>query len=209
MKYLIGFIFLVGIISCNDTKTDPPSTSSPRPKILPKDSTIINGQMANPYLPVDVSPMDMIWLPVDYPKLTTKKSSPVARVIYSRPHKQNRKIFGNLIKYGERWRLGANEATEIELFRPVTIQEKTVPKGRYVLYCIPETDRWTIVFNSNLFSWGLNLDTSKDLYRFAIPVQVKNQSVEYFSMVFQTTEEGADLVMAWDNIEARLPIQYK
>jgi len=165
--------------------------------------------MANPYVPVDVSPMDMAWLPVDYPKLTTKKSLPVARIIYSRPHKQGRKIFGNLVKYGERWRLGANEATEIELFIPITIQGKTVPKGRYILYCVPEADKWTIVFNSNLFSWGLTLDPSKDLYRFTIPAQLKNQSVEYFSMVFQPNDSGADLVMAWDNIEARLPVQYK
>jgi hypothetical protein len=211
MKYLVGFILLIGIISCNDTSTvsSSPASSTPRPKILPKDSNIVNGEMANPYVPVDVSPMDMTWLPVDYPKTALRKSLPIARVIYSRPHKQHRKIFGNLIKYGERWRLGANEATEIELFRPITIQEKTVPKGRYILYCIPEVDSWTIVFNSNLFSWGLNLDPSKDLYRFSIPAQVKNQSVEYFSMMFQPTATGADLVMAWDNVEARLPIQYK
>jgi hypothetical protein len=176
---------------------------------LPKDSSIVSGELANPYVPVDVSPMDMAWLPVDYPKLTIKKSTPVARIIYSRPHKQGRKIFGNLVKYGERWRLGANEATEIELFIPISIQGKTVPKGRYLLYCIPEADKWTIVFNSNLFSWGLTLDPSKDLYKFTIPTQVKNQSVEYFSMVFQPTKAGADLVMAWDNVEARLPIQYK
>jgi hypothetical protein len=209
MKYLLGFFFLIGIISCNNTETPSSTSSSPRPKLLPKDSTIINGEMANPYVPVDVSPMDMAWLPVDYPKLTVKKPLPVARVIYSRPHKQGRKIFGSLVKYGERWRLGANEATEIELFIPITIQGKTVPKGRYILYCIPDATSWMIVFNSNLFSWGLTLDPSKDLYRFTIPAQVKSQSVEYFSMMFQPTTAGADLVMAWDNVEARLPIQYK
>lgn len=208
MKYLLGFIFLVGIISCNDTATNSTTTSAPRPKILPKDSNIINGEMANPYVPVDVSPMDMAWLPVDYPKLTIKKPVPVARIIYSRPHKQGRKIFGNVVKYGERWRLGANEATEIEVFIPVSIQNTKIAKGKYILYCIPEADKWTIVFNSNLNSWGLNLDPSKDLHRFTIPAQTKSQSVEYFSMVFQPTTGGADLVMAWDNVEARLPIQY-
>ena len=207
MKYLFALLLLFGAIACNNQPT--PIQTAPRPKLLPKDSSIVNGQLANPYVPVDVSPMDMAWLPVDYPKTTVKRPFPVARVIYSRPHKQGRKIFGSLVKYGERWRLGANEATEIELFTPVKIQNKTVPKGRYILYCIPEVDNWTIVFNSNLFSWGLNLDPSKDLYRFNIPAQTKNQSVEYFSMVFQPAAKGADLVMAWDNVEARLPIQYK
>lgn len=202
MKYLPGLLLLLGF-ACNDPKPEP--QSSPRPKLPSKDSNIV---ITNPYTPVDLSPMDMAWLPVDYPKLSVKRLQPVARVIYSRPHKQGRKIFGNLVKYGERWRLGANEATEIEIFIPVMIQDIKIPKGKYILYCIPEQDRWTIVFNSNLNSWGLNLDPSKDLYRFSIPAQTKKQAVEYFTMVFQATSTGADLIMAWDNVEARLPLQY-
>lgn len=207
MKYLIGLLFLAGVASCNDQTTTQPT--SPRPKLISKDSSLITGVTSNPYVSVDVSPMDMAWLPVDYPKLTQKAPLPVARIIYSRPHKQGRKIFGNLIKYGEGWRLGANEATEMELFQPVIIQNKTIPKGRYILYCVPEENTWTIVFNSNLYSWGLNLDPSKDLFRFSIPAQIKDQAVEFFSMTFQSTSAGADLVMAWDNVEARLPLQYK
>ena len=200
---------MLGFVSCNDTEQASAEPSSPRPKLLQKDSSVQTGELANPYVPVDVSPMDIAWLPADYPKLSIRKPSPVARVLYSRPHKQGRKIFGNLVKYGERWRLGANEATEIELFIPVSIQGKTVSKGRYVLYCIPEQDKWTIVFNRNLFSWGLNLRPSEDVYRFTVPSQIINQSVEYFSMVFQTAAGGAELLMAWDNVEARLPLQYK
>lgn len=207
MKYLLGLLLLTGFIACDNKPSTSTNTAS-RPKLVPKDSGVVAGVMANPYVSVDVSPMDIAWLPVDYPKLSVKRKVPVARVIYSRPHKQGRKIFGNLVKYGERWRLGANEATEIEFFIPVKIQDKTVPKGRYILYCIPETDRWTIVFNSNLNSWGLNLEPEKDLYRFTIPAQAKNQMVEYFSMIFQPTSTGADLIMAWDNVEARLPLQY-
>lgn len=207
MKYLIGLLLLAGVASCNDQTTTQPT--SLRPKLISKDSSLITGVTSNPYVSVDVSPMDMAWLPVDYPKLTQKAPLPVARIIYSRPHKQGRKIFGNLIKYGEGWRLGANEATEMELFQPVIIQNKTIPKGRYILYCVPEENTWTIVFNSNLYSWGLNLDPSKDLFRFSIPAQIKDQSVEFFSMTFQSTSAGADLVMAWDNVEARLPLQYK
>jgi len=40
----------------------------------------------------------------------------MARVIYSRPAKRDRVIFGELVKYGEIWRTGANEATEIDFF---------------------------------------------------------------------------------------------
>jgi hypothetical protein len=203
MKYLLVWLLLTSLIACNEQ----PAPASPRPKLIPKDS-IVKGELANPYAGVDVSPMDMSYLPADYPKMTVKRPIPVARVIYSRPHKQGRKIFGSLVKYGELWRLGANEATEIEFFIPVTIQNTKVAKGKYIIYCVPDSNQWTIVLNSNLYSWGLTLDPSMDLHRFVIPAKVKNQSVEYFSMIFQSTATGADLVMAWDNVEARLPLQY-
>ena len=65
--------------------------------------------------PVDKSPMDMSYYPVDYPvlKISDKVAdSPAARIIYGRPQKNGRPIFGNLVEYGQVWRLGANEATE-------------------------------------------------------------------------------------------------
>ena len=203
MKALIGWLLLIGIAGCGDA---PVQTES-RPKLVHKDS--VPKPLANPYAQVDVSPMDLSYLPVDYPKQVTSQKKLVARVIYSRPHKGGRKIFGSLIKFDEPWRLGANEATEIEFFRNVKIQNKNIAKGKYILYCIPHRDRWTIVFNSNLFSWGLDLDTTKDLHRFDIPIEIlKNQSIEYFSMVFMEKQSGADLVMAWDDTEARMAIEY-
>jgi hypothetical protein len=204
MKYFFGCMLLIGLISCKDTPVKPAAS---RPRIS-RDSGGLMRPETNPYIGVDVSPMDMSYFPADYPKLKVKPLLPVARVIYSRPHKQGRKIFGALLKYGEPWRLGANETTEIELFKPITIQNTTIGKGRYILYCIPYTDKWTIVFNSNLFSWGLTLDSTKDLHRFTIPITKKNMSVEYFSMIFQPAQGGAELVMAWDDTEARLFFQY-
>jgi hypothetical protein len=205
MKIFFFLLVLTGFVSCNDA----PSKTASRPKLVSTDSNIVKHEAANPYAGVDISPMDMSYLPVDYPKMQDRPATPIARVIYSRPHKQGRKIFGSLLKYGEPWRLGANEATEIEFFKPVTIQGKTVDKGRYVLYTIPHENSWTIIFNSNLNSWGLTPDPKKDLFKFDIPSEKKNQSLEYYTMVFQERQGGADLVMAWDDVEARLPIQYK
>src|SRR5437764_8964762 len=89
---------------------------------------------------LDKSPLDMAYFPADYPMLKIKNKavvSPVARVIYSRPQVDNRVIFGELIEYNKVWRLGANEATEIEFFKDVMINGKKVAKGRYTLYVIP------------------------------------------------------------------------
>ncbi len=213
----IAAIFLVAVgcclLSCNnnDSKNgNAPKTVAELPR------QII--EPANPYADVDKSPMDVSYYPVDYPKqrMTKTDSVPLAiRVIYSRPHKMGRVIFGNdappknIQRYGAYWRLGANEATEIEFFKPVTIQEKEIPKGRYIIYCIPFTDKWTIVLNSNLFSFGLQQDSTKDLAKFTIPVQQTTENIEYFTMVFQKAQGGADLTMAWGNVKAILPIKFK
>ena len=72
--------------------------------------------------PVDKSPVDISYYPANYPvlKIQDKITEPLAaRVIYSRPKKEGRVIFGELVEYGKVWRLGANEATEIEFFKPV------------------------------------------------------------------------------------------
>ena len=168
-------------------------------------------KLINSYAPVDVSPMDMSYYPADYPILKMSDSihtTPLARVVYSRPHLQGRKLFRDVLKYGEPWRLGANEATELDLYKDVIIQGNKIKAGRYVLYCIPQQDKWTIILNGNIDSWGLHPDASKDIARFIIPASQTSSSFEYFTIIFQQTATGADLLMIWDNVEARLPLSF-
>ena len=196
------------LLSCGD-KTDNSNTSDEPSKKT--DTAIINTPPPNPYAIIDISPMDMNYFPVDYPKRKMAhdiNTPPVMRVIYSRPHKQGRVIFGGLQKYGEPWRLGANEATEIEFFQEVTIQNKKINAGRYIIYCIPYENKWTVVLNNDIYTWGLKIDSSKDFMRFDIPVKKTPVVFEYFTMVFQPINKGAELVMAWDDTEARLPINF-
>lgn len=207
---LLALAAAVFCCSCGQQEETPKSTSS-RPAILDTNNRNIVHTPVNPLAPVDISPMDMAYLPSDYPilKMAHKTTDmPVARVIYSRPQKQNREIFGKLLKYGTPWRLGANEGTEIEFFKNVKVEDRTVPKGRYVIFCIPYEHNWDIILNSNLYSWGLTEDTTRNLYKFNVPVQDLNYPIEYFTMAFRDTAGHADLVMAWDKTEARLPISY-
>jgi len=160
---------------------------------------------------LDKSPMDMSYYPVDYPKLkmAANVTEPlIARIIYSRPQKNNRIIFGNLIKYGSVWRLGANEATEIEFFKDVTIGNKKVTKGRYVIYCIPQENTWTLVLNNDLFTWGLKIDSTKDAYKFNIPIAKTRFPYELFTMEFEKAGKGMQLIMEWDSVKANLPINW-
>ncbi len=209
MKFSPVFLSLLLFISCSNQDANRSNTVTAAP--VKKDVPPFQKARANPYAAVDVSPMDISYFPDDFPVLKMTKAVdglPIARVIYSRPHRQGRKIFGDLLKYGEPWRLGANEASELEFFRDVTIQNKRISKGKYIIYCIPQADNWTIVLNSNLYSWGLKMDPKKDLYKFQIPVQHTNASIEFFTMVFEQAKTGANLVMAWDDAEARLPISF-
>jgi len=163
--------------------------------------------------PVDKSPMDMCYYPNNYPvlKIQDKATEPaVARVIYSRPQKNGRLIFGDLVEYGKVWRLGANEATEIEFFRSVKIGDKKVEKGRYTLYAIPTEDTWTIILNKDNDTWGaFKYDEQKDVLRTSVPVQKLNEGVEALAMTFEKSDSGCNLIIAWDNIKASLPISLK
>lgn len=202
MKFPLILCLSLLLFSCNEEK---PTTNT---KPLRKDTNTLRPSAINPYSTLDISPMDIIYFPIDFPVLKMTKGAPelpVARVIYSRPHKQGRKIFGGLLKYGEPWRLGANEATEIELFQPLHIQGKTVAKGRYILYCVPTETKWTIVFNTNIYTWGLKQTAKKDVYRFDIPSQKTTNNIENFTILFQGEAPNASLLIAWDDVEARLP----
>jgi hypothetical protein len=160
--------------------------------------------------PMDKSPMDMSYYPNGYPvlKIQDKITEPlVARVIYSRPQKNGRTIFGDLLEYGKVWRLGANEATEIEFYQNVKINNVKIKKGRYTLYCIPYTDKWTFIVNKETDTWGsFKYDSKKDIVRMDVPVQKQTDITEEFVMAFEKAATGANLIVAWEDIKVNLPI---
>jgi len=206
---LFSSVLLFTGLACTDSPDRQPGTQPPSPA---DSSVTLTDNYVNPYASIDISPMDMSYYPVDYTKLKMAKAigtPPLARVIYSRPHLQRRRLFSQILRYGEIWRLGANEATELELFSDAMIQDKKIRKGRYTLYCIPDSLDWTIIMNTNLDTWGLQPDPSKDLARFVIPVRQTETRLEYFTMKFEKTSKGADLIMAWDDTEARLPFRFE
>jgi hypothetical protein len=169
------------------------------------------GQSTMP--PLDKSPMDMCYYPVDYPILKIQKKSDaplIARVIYGRPQKNGRSIFCDLVPYDMIWRIGANEATEIEFFRDVKIDGKKLMKGRYTLYAIPSTEKWTMVLNKETDTWGaFGYDDKKDVFRTDVMVNTRPDIIEVFTICFEGTDKNkTDLMVAWDNKDVRLPINW-
>jgi hypothetical protein len=163
---------------------------------------------------IDKSPMDMAYYPVNYPvlKIQNKANEPLlARIIYSRPLKNGRSVFGELVEYGQIWRLGANEATEIELYKDVKCgSDVKVKKGRYTLYAIPYPDKWTIIFNKETDIWGaFQYDEKKDVLRVDVPAQKIPDAAEAFTMQFEKDSTGINLAISWDNVRALVPFNFQ
>lgn len=162
--------------------------------------------------PTDKSPMDMSYYPVNYPilKIQNKATEPlIARIIYSRPQKNGRSVFGELVEYGKVWRLGANEATELELYKDARIGNNKVKKGRYTMYAIPHPDKWTIILNKETDIWGaFQYNEKKDILREEITVEKQQEPVEVFSMVFEKINGGANLIISWDDVKASIPFTF-
>ncbi len=167
--------------------------------------------LAQSSIPVlDKSPMDMSTYPTDYGllKIEGKTKEPLtARVIYSRPLKNNRVIFGQLVEYNKVWRFGANENTEIEFFNDVTINKTKVKKGKYSIFAIPNSGKWTIIINKDLNSWGAYAyEQSKDVLRVDVPVQTTPDIAETFYIYFDKAKNGFALNAGWDNVKITLPV---
>jgi Protein of unknown function (DUF2911) len=160
--------------------------------------------------PVDKSPMDMCYYPVNYPvlKIQDKITEPLAaRVVYSRPKKESRTIFGGLVEYGKVWRLGANEATEIEFFQKVYIGGKKISKGRYTLYAVVNENSWTFILNKETDTWGsFKYNADKDVVRVDVPVEKITDNIEFLAMVFEKANSNINLIVAWENVKVALPI---
>ena len=162
--------------------------------------------------PVDKSPMDMCYYPNNYPVLKIQNKTNdqcTARVIYSRPQKNGRQVYGELVEYGRIWRLGANEATELELYKDAKIGTNKVKKGRYTVYAIPYPDKWTIILNKETDIWGaFQYDEKKDVLRTSVPVEKQQERVEIFSMEFEKIDTGVNLVITWDDVKATVPFTF-
>jgi hypothetical protein len=159
---------------------------------------------------LDKSAMDMSYYPVNYTilRIQDKATEPlVARLVYSRPLRNGRNVFGELLEYNKVWRLGANEATEIEFYKDVLINGKVISRGRYTLYAMPTEEKWTIMVNKETDIWGaFKYDSGKDVVRIDLPVQKLSEPLEAFTMFFEKAATGFAMVAAWDNSLVSLPI---
>lgn len=131
------------------------------------------------------------------------------KVVYGQPYRNGRTIFGEWEKYGDVWRTGANEATEITITDPVLIQDQVIEAGTYALFTIPNKETWTIILNMDLGQWGaFTYSEERDYIRFDVPVINLDTPVEAFSIEFtEVNRSMTTLSLSWDNVKVEIPIR--
>ncbi len=141
-------------------------------------------------------------------KVVFKKDDLKIKVTYGRPAKRDRRIFGGLVPYGEIWRTGANEATEISFTKDVLVADHLIKAGKYTLFTIPEKNSWTVILNSEPDQWGIfSYDPKKDVARVDVPVQKMKKVVEFFTIDFSDRNTSVNLQLKWDRTKVGIPLK--
>ncbi|NJL74604.1 MAG: DUF2911 domain-containing protein [Saprospiraceae bacterium] len=181
--------------------------------------TLVLGQnaQAQDFPKVDKSVLDVAYYPAraafrNFEKTPEAKAAnePIMRVIYSRPLKNGRKVFGELEKFGTVWRVGANEATEIQFFKPVRLNGTAIQAGRYTLYAELAEKEWTVHVSTDLDGWGAYSfkPEASTVAKITVPTAATKSVVEACSILFEKAEDGAHLIIAWDDTMVRVPFQF-
>ena len=129
-------------------------------------------------------------------------------VDYSSPGVKGRKVLGKLIPNGKIWRLGANEATTIEINKAVLVEGKKLDAGKYSLFSIQDGGDWTFIFNTVANQWGAyRYDSKKDALRVTVTPGKSYEMVERMNFrVENTTDGAAEVILNWEFIEVKFGI---
>ena len=135
-------------------------------------------------------------------------------VFYNRPYKKDREIFGGLVPYNEVWRTGANEATTFSTSKDILVDGSLLPRGSYTLWTIPMEDSWKVIFNSEMYPWGITSDgvpsrlPEFDVLVVEVPVRRLTNPVEQFSIFFEEKQDFIHLNLTWDRTLIRVCLLY-
>jgi hypothetical protein len=132
------------------------------------------------------------------------------KVDYSSPRAKGRKIFGDLVPYGQVWRTGANEATTFVTDANLTIGGKDVPAGNYTIFTIPNQDKWTLIVSKKTGEWGIPYKyESEEQGRYDMSVSKTGAPVENFTISFHEMGNGCHMYLDWENTRATVEISEK
>jgi hypothetical protein len=134
---------------------------------------------------------------------TGKAGNKTITINYSQPSVKGRKIWNDLVPFGQVWRTGANETTTVEFSDNVKVEGKDVPKGKYALFTIPNEKTWTIIINKGI-KWGaFTYKQEEDVIRVDVPV-AKSKS---FNEKFTINVNKGVVSLLWENAQVDFKVQ--
>lgn len=131
-------------------------------------------------------------------------------VVYDRPLVRGREIFGKLVPWGEVWRTGAGECTNIKFSEDIEFGGQKVKKGNYALFTIPTPTEWTVILNADTAQHGaFNYDAKKDVLRIKIKPESIPNSQESFTIELTDIKQdySGNLALTWDKTTVKVPLK--
>jgi hypothetical protein len=129
---------------------------------------------------------------------------------YSSPRMKGRKIYGDLVPFGQVWRTGANDATTFVPSADVVVGGKTVPAGSYTLFTVPDANGWKLIINKTTGEWGIPYKYGSDeLARIDMSASKLPSPVENFTIAYDKSANGCTLRIDWETTRASVNISSK
>jgi hypothetical protein len=145
------------------------------------------------------------------PKMVAETTD--VKITYGSPQMRGRVLFGAaaanpVLIWGEYWRLGANEATEITTTKTLRFGPHQLEPGTYSIYAFPQPNSMKVVFNKANSRWGYSApDADKDIFSIEAPVAAADSTAEGFVIAIQPVEGQQEIRFQWGDYLAVLPFE--
>src|SRR6266853_1551073 len=131
-------------------------------------------------------------------------------VAYSSPRMRGRKIFGDLVPYGEVWRAGADDATSFVPNVDLIVAGKNVPSGKYTMFTLPTQTKWILIISKQTGEWGIPYPGEKfDLVRMEMKVSRLASPLENFTISFDRAGTSCTMKLDWETTRAAVDVAEK
>jgi len=130
------------------------------------------------------------------------------KIDYSSPGVKGRKVWGELVPFGEIWRTGANEATTITFSDAVKINGSELPAGTYGIHTIPGESDWEFVFSKDTkIDGSSNFNKEKEVLRVKAKPE-EHHFMERMTFLFtDVTDNSASVNLLWDKLKVSFNIE--
>ena len=127
---------------------------------------------------------------------------------YSSPGVKGRKVWGELVPYGQVWRTGANKATKITFSKDVVIGTTPVPAGSYAFFAVPTADAWTLILNKDFNQGGaFNYKKELDVARVDVKPEAITPRERLAYTVTDFNDDQANISLEWEKVRVSLPVK--